>query len=86
MLPVVRADFAFERFDRPRLGAESFVIPPLNGREAEHYPLAVNGVAPFFGGQLLKLSLELPPLRWGSQEGADHAEAKMRPAFMRPWI
>ena len=35
VLPVIGADFALERFDRSGLGAEGFVIPPLNGRKAE---------------------------------------------------
>jgi hypothetical protein len=30
VLPVVGADFAFESFDQPGLGAEGFVIPALD--------------------------------------------------------
>ena len=33
--PVVGADFAFERFDRPGLGAEGLVIPALNRGKPE---------------------------------------------------
>ena len=50
MLPVIGADLAFERVHRSNLGAESFVIPALDGREPEEDPGAGDGVAPLLGG------------------------------------
>jgi len=84
MLPVVRADFALERFHRSGFGTEGFVIPSFNGREPEQNPFAGNRVAPLFGSQFLELRLKLPALRRRSQKRSNNAEAKMRPALMRP--
>jgi hypothetical protein len=84
MLPVVGADFAFKRFHRPGFGTQRFVIPTLDGREAENNPLSRNRVPPLFGGQFLELGLELASTGRRSQKRTDDAEAKMRPAFMGP--
>jgi hypothetical protein len=86
MLPVVGADFALERVDRPGFGAQRFVIPPLDGRKAENHPLSGNRVPPLFGGQFLELGLELTSGGRRSQKRPDDAEAKVRPALMRPRV
>src|SRR5579862_620805 len=86
MLPVVGADFALERVDRTGFGAQRFVIPPLDRREAENNPLSRNRMAPLFGGQFLELGLELASRRRRSQKRTDDAEAKMCPAFMGPRV
>ena len=80
---MVAADFALECLHRAGLGAKRSVIPSLDGRTAEHHPLAGNGVAPLFGGQFSELLLELPSIRRRCQKRSDDAEAKMRPALMR---
>ena len=82
MLPVVGADFAFERLHRPGLGAEGLVIPALDRGKPQYDPFSGDGVAPLPGGQLLELGLELA---WGGRRGqkqSDNAEAKMRPPFV----
>jgi len=56
---VIGADFAFEGFDRPGLGAERFVIPALDHGKPEDHPVAGNRVTPLFGRQFLELPLEL---------------------------
>ena len=84
MLSVIGADFALEHFNRAGLGAESFVIPALDGRKPEQNPFLRNRVAPLFGGQFLELGLQLASGRRRSQKRSDDAEPKMGPAFMRP--
>ena len=86
MLSVVRADFALERIDWAGFGAEGFIIPALDGGEAENNPLSRDRVAPLFGGQFLELGLELASAGRRGQKRPDDAEAKMRPALMRPRV
>ena len=52
MLALVGADFALERLHRILLCVAGFVIPALDGGEAKLHPLAGDGMAPFFGGQV----------------------------------
>jgi len=84
MLPMVGADLALECFDRAGFGPERSVIPALDAREAEDDPNSRNWVLPLFGGQFLELGLGLPSGGRCSQKRPDHAEAKMRPAFVGP--
>ena len=84
MLAVIGADFALERFHRAGLGAEGLVIPSLNGGQPEDHPFSGNGVAPLFGGQFLELPLQFAAAGRRRQQRPDDAEAKMRPALMRP--
>ncbi len=84
MLPVIGADFTFERFDRAGFGTKGFVKPAFQSRNTEYNPFPGNGVNPFFGSQFLKLCLELASGGRRSQKRSDHTEPKMRPALMRP--
>ena len=65
-------------------GAQGFVVPALDGRAAQHDPRAAEGVAPLLSGEFLELLLQFAAGRGRGQERSDDAEAKMRPAFMRP--
>ena len=84
VLPVIGADLAFERIDGPDRGAESFVVPAFDCRPPEEDPGAGDRVLPLLGGQFLELSLELAARGRCSEERSDDAEAKVRPALMRP--
>jgi len=81
---VIGADFALEDVDGAGRGAQGFVVPALDGRAAQHDPRAAEGVAPLLSGEFLELLLEFAAGRGRGQERSDDAEAKMRPAFLRP--
>ena len=84
MLPVIGADFTFERFDRAGFGAEGLVKPAFQSRSPEDNRFPRNGVSPFLGSQFLELCLELASGGRRSQKRSNNAEAKMRPALMVP--
>src|SRR3974390_2186959 len=77
-----KTDLAAQRLHRILLLVTGCIEPALDRRKTKLNPLPGDRMMPFLAAKLFQLLLELAPVGWRSQQGADHAEAEARPSLL----